>query len=348
MIKSKTWVAKAVAVNLLSRLPFHEHIHFLGQRLLGRHRLDAAEMFSRALELFRLLRHVGASLENADLLEIGTGWFAVAPIMAYLLGARQVTTVDIHPWLRRHNTLKVIESIEPFLQRLSDETETSHEEIQDRYEVMRAAGGASRTLEGLLQPLNIRYLSPCDLVQADIESESVDAVISSNVLEHVPPDVLVNLHGAARRILRKNGYIVHRISTGDHYVNLTGSAINFIKYSEKAWAWLGGSGLSYHNRLRTTEHVALLSKAGLGVVLWAESLHEESMRQMGAGEITPVGRFADMPADVLCAFFGWLVLCKKRQQGSVEEPVRVKWIDDLLTAPSGWFQKQGHCAEGRT
>jgi hypothetical protein len=323
-----------VAVNLLSRLPFHEQMHFFGQRLLGRHKLDAEEMFGRALELFRLLQYVGASVQGAKILEIGTGWFAVAPLMAYLLGAREVTTVDIHPWLRLRNTLKVIESIEPLLERLACETGTSRKAIQDRYEVMQAAAAKSRTLDDLLAPFSVRYLSPCDLTQADIESESFDAVISSNVLEHVPPDVLVGLHETARRILRRDGYAAHRFNPGDHYVSLTGSAVNFLKYSEKAWAWLGGSGLSYHNRMRTTEHVEVLARAGMGLVLWAESLHEESMRQMRKGELIPAGRFAEMPTDVLCAFYAWLVLSKDEAGGLVREPVRVKWIDDLLTGPS--------------
>jgi len=42
-------MCKYALINLISRLPGHEWLHFMGQKLLGKHRLDAPEMLRRAI-----------------------------------------------------------------------------------------------------------------------------------------------------------------------------------------------------------------------------------------------------------------------------------------------------------
>lgn len=335
-LKAKLWVPKAVGVNLLSRLPLAEQIHYNLQRLLGRHRLDAPEMFSRALELFRLHRHAGGDLSGKDVLEVGTGWFPFTPVMAHLLGARSVVTVDVHPWLRLGNLIRTGEELGPMLDDMARRAGAEAETVRERHRRLLSAARRAAELQDVLQAAGIDYRCPCDLTEGPLPAESFDVVFSSNVLEHIPPAELREIHRQIGRMLRPDGLVVHRLNPGDHFVELTGSTVNFLRFSEGAWRWLGGSGLSYHNRLRSCEHAGILREAGLGLHLWADALDRKALRSELGRTVVPAGRFERMPEEFLAAYYTWFVAGRADGE-SVTEPVRVRWIDALLdgTAQEG-------------
>ncbi|MFO7956946.1 MAG: class I SAM-dependent methyltransferase [Candidatus Brocadiia bacterium] len=331
-LRASLWLPKALCVNLLSRLPFSEHIHFNLQRLLGRHRLDGPEMFGRALELFRLHRHCGHDVFGKDVLEIGTGWFPFTPVMAQLLGARSVVTVDVHPWLRLGNMVRTIEELEPMLDDMARRVGAEAGMVHERHGRLLSAARETAALQDVLEAARIDYRCPCDLTKAPLPPESFDVVFSSNVLEHIPPDDLRRIHRQVGRLLRDGGLAIHRFNPGDHFVELTGSTVNFLRFSERAWRWLGGSGLSYHNRLRSCEHAGLLSEAGLGLRLWADALDREALRTELGRTVMPAEPFERMPAEFLAAYYTWFVAGRADGE-SVTKPARVRWIDALLDGP---------------
>ena len=330
MAWSRTWMLKAATVNLISRLPFHEHIHFFGQKVLGRQKLDATEMFRRALELFRLLRHVGGSVQESVVLEIGTGWFPFLPILAFLAGAARVITVDIHPWLTRKNTLKTVDAVSSFLEAFAQKADCNKEMLKQRYDLLRNVAHRAPSLNELLIPLGIRYLCPYDITENEFEDNSIDVIFSSNVLEHVPPHALLDIHRETARVLSESGLAMHRLNPGDHFHPLTGSTINFLKCDEKVWRFLGGYGLSYHNRLRSCEHADLVKNAGLCLAFWADSLDERAISALKMKQIALSARFAGMPTQFLCAYYSWLVARKAEPSESVGRPAKVKWVDEIL------------------
>lgn len=328
-LRSRLWLVKAVSLNILSRLPFHERLHFTAQRLAGRHRLDAREMFARAAELFALLAHAGCLIQGARVLEIGTGWFPFTPMLAHLGGAERVFTVDIHPWLRLRNAVKTLRSLGPFLDEFAVKAQCNPDDVRSRYERARNAADSAHNLGDFLEGLNIRYLCPFDLTTSDLGSVRVDVVLSSNVLEHVPPQDLLAIHRTTARMLSDQGAAVHRFNPGDHFSPLTGSTVNFLRYSETAWRRLGGYGLSYHNRLRSCQHAALVREAGLRLALWADALDARALHVCKQGTLPVARPFASMPAEFLCAHYSWFVV-RGDEGPSAETPVRVNWIDDLL------------------
>ena len=247
------WKTKYLLMNGLSRVPFNEKLHFAAQRLLGKHSLDAEEMFGRAAELFRVLRRAGGNVQGKTVLEIGTGWFPFAALLSYLFGAREVVTVDIHPWLTLGNAVKTFEHAQRLGEGVLEKVGADRADFAERCRTASRSASAARHLDGFFAPLGIRYLPKTDLLVADIPDGSVDVVFSSNVLEHIPPEVLAEIHGKTGRLAREGGFAVHRFNPDDHYKNLSGSSVSFLEYDERGWRLLGGYGLAYHNRLRTVE-----------------------------------------------------------------------------------------------
>lgn len=337
---SKAWMAKALLINLVSRLPFDEQIHFLGQKLLGKHRLDAPDLLRRAVELFGLLRMAGGSVSNAAVLEIGTGWFPFVPLMSHLAGARRVLTVDVHRWLSLRNTQKAVAALACFADELAQKTGADPAAVGERYELMAALSEKATSLRGLLEGLGISYRCPCDITKSDLPAGSVDVVFTSNVLEHVPPDSLLAIHRETARLLWPGGFAVHRFNPGDHFEAFTGSSINFLKYSERQWRLLGGQGHSYHNRMRSREHAELIRQAPLAVAFWADSIDEAAVKALAAKELTVDERFRGIPDEYLCARYSWLVAANMDPADSITSPRSVEWIDEVLNeCDQGHFRR---------
>ena len=330
MKSNAAWMCKYALINLISRLPGHEWLHFMGQKLLGKHRLDAPEMLRRAIEPYRLARYAGGKIEDSVILEIGTGWFPFVPLLGHLLGARSVLTVDIHPWLTMKHLRRTIEAVRNLSDTVTAKLGITAAHVQARCDQLLVRAGNTQTPAELLQHANVRYLSQTDLLEVDIPSESVDLILSSNVLEHIPPDVLRAIHARTAELARPDGLAVHRFNPDDHFKTLSGSTVTFLSYSDSAWRWLGGRGLSYHNRLRTAEQADLVTRSPWGLTFWADAVDEEAVKAIKAGEIILAPRFAEMPVERVCAFYAWFIM-KNGAPTTAVSPRIVPWIDEVFT-----------------
>jgi len=269
----------------------------------------------------------------------------MVPLLSYLAGSAKVITVDIHPWLRRGNTKKAIASLSGLVDSFGERLGSDRGVIRERYGFMSNAAEGAQTLEELLSRLNIEYLCPYDFAKSDLEDKSIDVILSSNVLEHIPPDTLVRIHRETARVLSGGGFAIHRFNPGDHFHDLTGSTVNFLKYEERTWRFLGGYGLSYHNRLRTCEHVDLVRRAGLSLDFWGDSLDSEAMKTLQEGALRIAPRFTGMRVEFLAAFYSWFVLRRQGHARLVEGPLRLRWIDEILDDPEARnFRAPEECA----
>ena len=254
------WKLKAAAFRVLDRVPFGTQAHFLSQRYLTRtwprprHWLTPfLGVATDVLDAFA--QHGLTDAASATFLEIGAGRDLAVPIALRLSGAGRVIAVDIQRIAR-------LDLINHAAAVIADEL---------GHEAPKFSSWAD------LEAFGIVYSAPHDLVRRP-PGEPIDAFISNEVLEHIPPAALQEVLIVARSALKPGGLSIHSIDYSDHYARDGGvSRYNFLRYPDADWARYN-SGLNYVNRLRHSDYVAMHENAGLALIdvqTYSEPIPEE-------------------------------------------------------------------------
>lgn len=301
------WQLKAVALGALTRIPGGRRLYLRGQAMLGTTKIDPREAVRRAMDLVSLVREVGASLDDAVVLELGTGWHPVFPILARLLGARRVMTIDQNPWLTVPGLRETLRAVRAEVgQVVVGLTKPDEAAVLRRLtECERAPLPSAR--EGL-HALGIEYRCPGDGAATGLASGSVDIISSSNVLEHVPNLVIEAMHAEAMRILRPGGLTAHRFNPADHFSHSDDSitSVHFLKYSSKTWERIG-AGLAFHNRLRCSDHRRMLARAGFEVLVDRVRVDPRALDALRGGLVRLHPDFQGYDLEDLAGEYMWLV-----------------------------------------
>jgi hypothetical protein len=299
------WKYKAHLLACLSRLPGGRSIYHWLQRVAGTNRLQLQRDLQRAFELVDLVFAARGELAGARVVEIGTGWRPLVPYVLALGGARQVITLDINPWLTLQYARETWQALEPVLPEIAARCQVPVEQVRERY--LRVPPQAD-TLQEMLQPLGIEYRYPADARSTGLSSGSVDLIVSSNVLEHIPREIQLEIHRESRRILQRGGLSVHRFNPQDHFSTVDSSITfaNFLRFSSAEWHWLGGSGLAYHNRLRSRDYLELFAAAGLEVRVHRERIDQRSLAAIRSGELPVHPEFQGYTPEELAVDYMWL------------------------------------------
>lgn len=192
-----------------------------------------------------------ANLTGLEVVELGSGWAPVTPLVLVCRGARSVHTYDINRHYSRKRIREAATALQP--------------KLEDRDGRLAAC---ART--GVL-PAAIHYHAQVDLA-AQGPAVPADLAVSRFVLEHVPPEDIVRIHRSALEWMAPGGMWAHWVSPGDHrsYSDASLSAVDFLRYSPEEWQRIAGNRFAYHNRLRLPHYRQLFEKAGWKVA------HEES------------------------------------------------------------------------
>jgi hypothetical protein len=300
------WKLKAHGMAVLSRLPAGRWLYHSLQSALRTNRLAPEEGVLRAVEVCQLIAQAGQSIEGATVLEIGTGWRPFVPFLLSLVGAKRVITFDVNPWLNLAYATETYRVMEPHLALAASRLGVAADSIRQRYD---RASRAAATLADLLGGLRIEYRCPGDASRTGLPDGGVDSVCSSNVLEHVPPDALRAIHGESFRVLRDGGLVVHRFNPADHFATVDGSitTVNFLRYSPREWHWYGGSGLSYHNRLRCVQHRELFESIGFSTVVDKVRVDSRGAEAIEKGALPVHPDFARYTPEQLAGGYMWFV-----------------------------------------
>ncbi|MEW4531030.1 class I SAM-dependent methyltransferase [Maioricimonas sp. JC845] len=299
------WRMKAHLLAVLSRLPAGRKAYHRLQRVAGTNRLDLPGEMGRALEVVQLIRRSRQPLETATCVEIGTGWRPFVPFILSLCGAQRVITLDINPWLSERYARETHAALEPVLDEIAAEAGQPLEDVQRRW----AAGCDAPNLDSLLDAMHVEYRYPGDARATGLADDSVDLVVSSNVLEHIPRDVLASIQQESLRILRPGGCAVHRFNPGDHFAVVDSSitTANFVQFSTRDWHWYGGSGLAYHNRLRASQYKQLFRDAGFDLPLFQVRVDEQALHAIQQGQLPVHKQFAGFSPDDLAVDYVWVI-----------------------------------------
>lgn len=261
------WKLKVLIQFFLSKLPFGEELNHLLQKSINR--FSPEETSARILELSKNLYKINRlmDLEGVCVVEIGTGWDLINPILLYLMGAKICHTYDHVRHVRFELVRVVISAIEINLLEISKVTHIPVDLLRSRFVKLQEC----ESLDDLLLQANIIYRAPADASLSGLENSSVDLIYSHAVLEHVPEKTIYDLMEESKRILKDKGVAYHLIGLHDHYARFSRqiSRVNFLQYPEWLWSFFIKNKISYHNRLREKQFLHIFESCG-GQVVWLE------------------------------------------------------------------------------
>jgi len=299
------WKCKAMVLRQMSHLPGGRSAYLTAQKLLGTNRPAARRDLTKAAELLDCIRDVDANVDGATVYEIGTGWHPFTPLAFFLAGAREVVTVDVNPWLSLRTAREAVAAAEEQLDWFAERIGKDPQAIRERFaRIQRDAND----LTTLLASFGCRYIYPGDARESGLAADSVDFVISSNVLEHIPGDILSSIFVESSRILAPGGLAVHRFNPGDHYANGDTSITNgnFLQFSEAEWERYG-DGLAYHNRLRGPQFAEIFSQAGFEQKLFETRIDERTLNALKIKQLQPHEDFQGLSDEQLAVDYVWYV-----------------------------------------
>jgi SAM-dependent methyltransferase len=228
-------------------------------------------LFAHGIKQIQMLRDVRIEIEGANVLEFGSGWRPIIPLLFRIAGARSVTLTD-QDHLMDDN---LIENAILYIRNRADQVRrdlgVSESQILDKL----TCGD-----EDKMQALGFRYLVPFD--PATVPTASMDIIISRAVLEHVPEDGLRAFMREFKRILKPGGMACHIIDLSDHWEHKDKSIsrVNFLKYPDWQWRLTCLHPQNYQNRLRRVEYRQILLDAGFTIITQSAETHAASLEAL--------------------------------------------------------------------
>ena len=298
------WKFKVLIQFILAVLPGGERVNYIFQRLTGAH--SPERIGTRVISLCRMIkgleRHI--SIERSTVLEIGTGWDAINPLVFYLMGAKVCHTYDHVSHVRYEMVQRVINQMESSIEQIQSITSLPIEVLKDRITNLKT----STDLEELFEKANIICHAPADATRTDLADGSVDIVYSCALLEHVPVNILHDLTTESKRVLRYHGIAFHSIGLHDHYVSVSKSIskVNFLKYSERVWSFFVNNKISYTNRLREKEYIDIFESHGAVILSREHQMDPSDIRALKTMEIDQ--RFSGMAYEQLAVYYSEMIL----------------------------------------
>ncbi|MCH7965305.1 MAG: methyltransferase domain-containing protein [Bacteroidetes bacterium] len=259
-------------------MPLGEKLNYIFQKLNNSH--NAEETKKKIFGLLALIKKTEKyqSVQNASVVEIGTGWQPIYSLLLYLLGAQIIYSYDHLRHVRFGLTTMIIQCIGKSLDEISEITSVPKSILVKRLKVIKDCS----SLEELFSKANIIYIAPGDASKTDLENETIDIVFSYNVLEHISKEIIYNLILESKRILKESGIAIHIIGLYDHYATFDKkiTKVNFLKFSEFWWTFFVLNTISYHNRLREKQFLKIFEQHGAKIISVENRIDPDDLKKL--------------------------------------------------------------------
>jgi predicted SAM-dependent methyltransferase len=290
------WKTKSAIIRAVERLPFSDQIYYLMQRYIThsipRNSSSVQEVIAiEQRHLAAYTRETGKILP-AQTFEFGAGWDLCAAVVRSLLGVPSQNLVDLNrlasAWQINH------------IGKLADEIMQLDNESKKRLFISNLEGD-------LLNNMGIKYLAPSDARDTIFIDNSIDLIVSTNTLEHIPKIIIVDILKECQRILSYDGIMSFIIDYSDHYSHSDDSIgpYNYIKYNMVEWH-KHNHDHHFQNRLRHNDYEQLFGDAGFEIIT-NESYSEESDSSIFT-EMRISNEFDEYSYNQLLPTSGWFVL----------------------------------------
>lgn len=263
------WRIKALTQKVLSLTKIGDRLNHSSVLLNKNYHLNVYKY--QTYECLRKINDCNIIIKkDSKALEIGTGYTLLPSICLSLLGFETIITVDITKDLRYSSFKKQIKHLElsSLPEGFISKSIFSEEEITERIKMIKGA----KSLKDIFNFLNIQYIAPYEFSDIENKCSAFDYITSQVVLEHIPPFKLNSLFNYTNKWLLPEGFAVHCINFIDHFANpgffqdKSISEFNFLKYSDRFWAFWAGNSIAYTNRLSYLYYIELASKHSLTVI----------------------------------------------------------------------------------
>jgi hypothetical protein len=121
-------------------------------------------------------------------------------------------------------------------------------------------------LRDLKNIFNIKYYAPFNIIDIK-EKNKFDAIISTNVIEHIPKKNFEIILDKCIKIIKNNGILSFLIDYSDHYSHTDKkiTSMNFLKYTDQEFKKYN-TPLLFQNRLRHYDYIDIFIKKKLKIL----------------------------------------------------------------------------------
>jgi len=300
------WQIKCLIDNGKGLIPFQEFLRKLKRRLvpyrpcLGR----GAYAIGEGILQIQWLREALGTIEGKAVLEVGSGWELLIPMLFSLCRAGPIYLTDLTALLDRTTVAGGLESFRACREQILEGLSIQPSEFDEKF----AQGPASE--REFLSFHGFSYLAPCDCRHLALPASSVDAITSRSVFEHIPPSVVQDIFKESFRLLKPGGAACHFVDNSDHWQHgdKSISRVNFLRFSDRAFRLTYMNSLNYQNRLRHSEYVEMLQKCGFEILRAERIVDSRALEALATLRLAP--RFRRFSAEDLATMDSYLLARK--------------------------------------
>jgi SAM-dependent methyltransferase len=240
---------KVFSANSLTRRTYRSLGNVLGARRRGSS--VQSHYFKRADGNLRAIENCGAITDGMQVMELGTGWVHWEALFTRLFYDVRVKVYDV--WDNRQFA-GFLHYAGELRRRLASECDREPAAIA-KAEALLDKVLVTKSFDEAYEVLGFEYIVDASGSLRAIADGTVDLVISSDVMEHIPKQALPTLCADLLRILRPGGHVAQQIVYTDHLKIYDGSVHtkNYLRYSDRHWRWWLQNDVQYFNRLQPSD-----------------------------------------------------------------------------------------------
>ena len=294
---------------MLGYLPFGERIY--GTVGLLRHRTSRGKS-DNVVSGFPLAREARELVPpGGTVMDVGTGWFHLNAFLLWLVGDYKIYLFDVADKGK-------LTYIRNYLQHLHDNIDLLVQELGIDRDVSLCKLEALlrlETREEIYEACNFVLCITKDTDTPFLPENSIDFMVSTCVLNHIPPEVLLPELVALRRMLKPEGRMYHHLGHQDHwtYHDRSANQFNYYRYSDRWYRTIFDTKFEFHNRFVKQEWLALFRQCDLEVEEYNANITDKSREQIA--KLPHIdSRFAKYPRDDLAITHTYVLLRRKDQR----------------------------------
>lgn len=257
------WQTRCFIRSFLPLLPFQSTLRSVKRKLSPFNFANASDILNFTLIMLRALQaKENFFFKEKSAMELGTGWEPLVPLLLRAAGFKKVITVDLQRLLDIHSCRTISRFLRQHSQLITEQLSLNGSACDAYLHSLSFS-----TLKDFLTSAGIEYIAPCDARNLPLPDHSIDLIISNNVLEHIPKDIITAILSDFHRVLHPDGKMTLTIDNHDHwaYTDPSISRANFLRYEDSFWDRTGANPIDYQNRMRHFEYLELLSDCGFTI-----------------------------------------------------------------------------------